>query len=61
LKLGEVKYLQLTVEGFNLLNRSNLSVPNNTFGPALTPVSTFGQATAAFDSRQFQFGVRFTF
>ena len=53
--------LQLLAEGFNVLNRANLGVPNNTFGPGLTPVSTFGQPTAAFDPRQFQFGMKVSF
>jgi hypothetical protein len=57
-RLSERMSLQFTAEGFNLFNRANLAVPNNTFGPGATPISTFGRATAAFDSRQFQFGVR---
>ena len=60
-RLGESAEVQLIGEGFNMLNRSNLSVPNNTFGPGVTPLPTFRQATAAFDSRQFQFGVKLTF
>ncbi len=53
--------LELTAEGFNLFNRSNLTVPNNTFGTGATPIATFGRATAAFDPRQIQFGLRFNF
>lgn len=53
--------LDLLAEGFNLFNRANLGVPNNTFGPGTTPLPTFGQATAAFDPRQFQFGLKVTF
>ena len=60
-KLAEHTELQLTAEGFNVLNRSNLGVPNNTFGTGVNPLPTFGQATAAFDPRQFQFGLRFSF
>jgi len=60
-RLGESAEVQLIGEGFNMLNRSNLSVPNNTFGTGVTPLPTFRQATAAFDSRQFQFGVKLTF
>jgi hypothetical protein len=45
-------------ESFNVLNRSNLQFPNNTWGTGTTPVATFGAATAATDPRQMQFGVR---
>jgi hypothetical protein len=60
-KLTERVSLDLVAEGFNLFNRSNLSVPNNTFGSGATPLRTFGQATQAFDPRQFQFGLRLNF
>lgn len=53
--------LNLFVEGFNLLNRSNLTVPNNTYGTGTAPRSGFGRPTAALDSRQMQFGLRFSF
>jgi hypothetical protein len=53
--------LELIVEGFNLFNRSNLSVPNNTYGSGVTPLAAFGRPTAAFDPRQLQAGFRFTF
>ena len=53
--------LDLLAEGFNLLNRSNFGVPNNTFGSGTTPNATFGQPTQAFDPRQFQFGLRLSF
>jgi outer membrane receptor protein involved in Fe transport len=53
--------LDVLAEGFNLFNRSNFGVPNNTFGPGTTPNSTFGQPTAAFDPRQFQFGLKVSF
>ena len=48
-------------EGFNIFNRPNFGVPNNTFGSGTTPLATFGQPTAAFDSRQFQFGLKLSF
>jgi hypothetical protein len=48
-------------EGFNILNRSNLQLPNNTFGTGTTPLPSFGQATAASDPRQLQFGLRLNF
>jgi hypothetical protein len=53
--------LQLLAEGFNVLNRANLGVPNNTFGAGAAPLPTFGQPTAAFDPRQFQFGMKLSF
>jgi hypothetical protein len=53
--------LELLAEGFNLLNRANLSVPNNNFGTGATPPATFGQPTAAFDPRQIQVGFRLNF
>jgi hypothetical protein len=53
--------LELLVEGFNILNRSNFSVPNNTFGTGLTPLPAFGRPTAAFDPRQVQVGFRLDF
>lgn len=53
--------LVTTVEGFNLFNRANLGIPNNTIGTGATPLATFGQATGAFEPRQFQFGLRLMF
>jgi Carboxypeptidase regulatory-like domain/TonB dependent receptor len=52
---------EASVDGFNLLNRTNLLFPNNTFGQGTTPLPTFGRATAAADPRQIQFGVRVKF
>jgi len=53
--------LEVLAEGFNLFNRANFGVPNNTFGPGVTPNATFGQPTQAFDPRQFQLGLKFSF
>ena len=53
--------LELLAEGFNLFNRANFGVPNNTFGPGVTPLPTFRQPTLAFDPRQFQFGLKLRF
>ena len=60
-KLTERVELQLLAEGFNVLNRANFGVPNNTFGSGVNPLPTFGQPTQAFDPRQFQFGMRVSF
>jgi hypothetical protein len=53
--------LEVLAEGFNVLNRSNFSIPNNIFGTGTTPLPSFGQPTAAFDPRQFQLGLRLSF
>lgn len=53
--------LEAMAEGFNVLNRTNLQFPNNIFGPASTPLPSFGKATAASDPRQIQLGLRLTF
>ena len=60
-KISERVGLDVLAEGFNLFNRANFGVPNNTFGSGTTPNATFGQPTAAFDPRQFQFGLKFSF
>jgi hypothetical protein len=53
--------LRILAEGFNLFNRANYAVPNNTFGTGAAPLPTFGQPTAAFDPRQFQLGLKLSF
>lgn len=53
--------LEALVEGFNVLNRTNLRTPNNVFGPGTAPLPSFGRATAAEDPRQIQIGVRLGF
>ena len=60
-RLTERVDLQLLAEGFNVLNRANFGVPNNTFGSGVNPLPTFGRPTAAFDPRQFQFGMKVSF
>lgn len=60
-KLTERVELQLIAEGFNILNRANFGVPNNTFGSGANPLPSFGQPTQAFDPRQFQFGMKVNF
>src|SRR5689334_18989563 len=60
-KLTERVDLQLLAEGFNMLNRANFGIPNNTFGSGVTPLPSFGRPTAAFDPRQFQFGMKVSF
>lgn len=60
-QLTEHVDLQLLAEGFNVLNRPNFGVPNNTFGSGVNPLPSFRQPTAAFDPRQFQFGIKIQF
>lgn len=60
--LGEHTNLEVIAEGFNVLNRSNLQLPNNTLNPANpATLSTFGRPTAADGPRQIQFGLRLNF
>lgn len=61
LRLGERVALEVLAEDFNVLNRANLAVPNNTFGAGASALPAFGQPTAAFDPRQLQFGLRLDF
>jgi hypothetical protein len=60
-RLTERVGFETIVEGFNVLNRANFAVPNNTFGAGATPLASFGQPTAAFDPRQVQVGLRLNF
>lgn len=53
--------LEVIAEGFNLFNRANFQLPNNTFGTGTTPLPTFGRPTGAADPRQIQFGLKSTF
>ncbi|HXD29539.1 MAG TPA: carboxypeptidase regulatory-like domain-containing protein [Pyrinomonadaceae bacterium] len=59
--LGEKLQLETLVEGFNVLNRANLQLPNNVTGTGPTPLPNFGQPTGAADPRQLQFGLRLSF
>jgi hypothetical protein len=66
-RFGERYRLDIIAEGFNLFNRFNEAAAS----PFFTDVNTFGQRasngryysrpTAAYDSRQFQFGLKFNF
>jgi hypothetical protein len=60
--LGERVNLETIVEGFNVLNRANLQLPNNTLNPANpSTLVSFGRPTAADNPRQIQFGLRLNF
>jgi len=60
-RLSERWRLETIIEGFNVLNRANLQLPNNVFGAGPTPLASFGQPTGASDPRQLQFGLRLSF
>ena len=60
-QISERTHITMSAEGFNILNRANYSVPNNTFGSAAIALPTFGQPTQAADPRQFQFGLKLSF
>ena len=51
--IGHKVNTQFRAEGFNLLNRTNLYNPSGDLGAQL-----FGVSTAAFASRQIQFGLK---
>ena len=53
--------LDLVVETFNLLNRTNVSQINAVYGPFLTARSSFGRPIEAGTARQIQFSVDFEF
>ena len=55
-KVNERLNVQFRAEGYNLFNRTNLFNPNDDMGG-----SFFGQSTAAFASRQIQFGLKLLF
>jgi hypothetical protein len=62
INFGEHTNLEVIAEGFNVLNRANLQLPNNTLNP-LNPSTlvSFGRPTAADNPRQIQFGLRLNF
>jgi Carboxypeptidase regulatory-like domain/TonB dependent receptor len=53
--------LDLVVEAFNVLNRTNVTQVNTVYGPLLTPLRSFGRAIEAGSARQFQFSIDFEF
>jgi hypothetical protein len=56
------KRLQLTAEGFNILNRENVRAISTTYGPDPDrPLPLFGTPLNYFPPREIQVGVRFTF
>jgi outer membrane receptor protein involved in Fe transport len=61
-RMGERAGLEMIVEGFNVLNRANLQLPNNTLNPANpSTLISFGRPAAADNPRQIQFGLGLDF
>jgi hypothetical protein len=66
-RLGENARLELIAEGFNLFNRFNEASASpfvddvNAFNLRKGNGRYYSRPTAAFDSRQFQFGVKVSF
>jgi hypothetical protein len=60
INLGEHLRMDLMAEGFNLFNHTNISAVNQLCDPFAGSTCAAGQPTAAYDARQFQFAMRFT-
>ena len=67
IRFGERVRLDLIAEGFNLFNRFNEASASpffndvNAFGERAGNGHYFSRSTAAFDPRQFQFGMKLNF
>jgi hypothetical protein len=53
--------LDLVVEAFNVLNRTNVTQVNTVYGPLPTPLRSFGRPIEAASARQLQFSIDFEF
>jgi len=66
-RFGERYRLDVIAEGFNLFNRFNEAAASpdfrdvNAFAQRAGNGRYYSRPTAAFDSRQFQFGLKFSF
>ena len=61
-RAGERWRVQALAESFNTLNRTNRALPNNVIGTGTgAPLESFGRATAVYDPRQLQIGLRLDF
>jgi hypothetical protein len=60
-RINEKVRVEALLEGFNVLNRANLQLPNSVFGAGSQPLPSFGLPTAASDARQLQIGLRLNF
>jgi hypothetical protein len=61
LPLGRGRKAELTLNVFNVFNRTNLINTVNTSIVTNALASNFGQMTSAFNKRQAQLGLRFSF
>jgi hypothetical protein len=67
IRFGEKTRLDIIAEGFNLFNRFNEAAASpfftdvNSFGKRTSSGKYYSIPTAAYDPRQFQFGLRLTF
>ena len=53
--------LDLVVEAFNVLNRTNVTQVNTVYGPFVTPLRSFGRPIGAGPARQMQFSIDYEF
>ena len=53
--------LDLVIEAFNVLNRTNVTQVNAVYGPLLAPLQSFGRPIEAGPARQLQFSIDFEF
>jgi hypothetical protein len=53
--------LDVVIEAFNVLNRTNVTQVNTVYGPLLTPLRFFGRPIEAGAARQLQFSIDFEF
>jgi len=53
--------LDLVIEAFNVLNRTNVTQLNTVYGPLLASLPSFGRPIEAGPARQFQFSIDFEF
>jgi hypothetical protein len=67
IRFGERTNLEIIAEGFNLFNRFNEAAATpffqdvNAFGQRASNGRYYSRPTAAFDPRQFQFGLKLNF
>ena len=60
INFGERYRLDLIADGFNLFNHTNILAVNQLCDPSAA-TCTAGQPSAAYDARQFQFAIKFSF